>query len=145
MAKEKRYFVTANISVKLTDGIPAAIVDGKIIQNSMEPVRVKLERMNSGAIGYSVADIRKLAKLENLASRVDKLKDEEIEAVFDDMTKDATKAVWLENDYVRLTRGPAAAEDNEKLSNLAAERKKLSEENETLKKQIADLQKQTKR
>jgi hypothetical protein len=141
MAKEKRYFVTANISVKLAEGVPAAIVDGKTIQNSIHPVRVKLERLTGGAVGYSIADIRKLAKFENMPSRVDALKDEQIEAILDAMTMDATKAVWVENDYVRLTRGPDAAQDNEKLSTLASERKKLSEENENLKKQIAELQK----
>lgn len=145
MAKEKRYFVTTNIKPKLAEGTSPVIVGDRLVQSSVKPVRVTLERMNSGAIGYTIADIRKIAKLKNSPARVDALKDEEIEAILDEMAKNPNMGIWHENDFILKTRGPDAAKDNEKLSSLAVERKKLSEENETLKKQVADLQKQAKR
>jgi thiol-disulfide isomerase/thioredoxin len=43
----------------------------------------------------------------------------------DEIAKNPNMGIWHENDFILKTRGPDAAKDNEKLSSLAVERKKL--------------------
>ena len=124
---EKLYFVTGNVTFKLSKGKPAVISDNRVVSDAVPPVSVTLPRLMGGSEGYTVARVRKLAEMNNSKEVVDALSDKAIETALDALMA-RSPSVWNRADYIERTKGKDAANMDKRIETLSEENKRLKEE-----------------